>query len=361
MTSARACEQCLARTWLLARLAGHLEAVRGRVGPLLGLGASELIDAVGGEHRALLARELDRFDHISALERCATVGLEPLCRCDHEYPVSLLALASPPAVLHVAGGLERFLTLVHDEPVALVGARHASGYGLEVARSLGRGVGAAGITVVSGMALGVDSSAHTGALEAGPATIAVLPGGADRPYPAARRVLYRRIRDRGCVVSELPPGTSAWRWMFPARNRIIAGLSAMTVVIEAAVGSGSLVTARAARELGRLLGAVPGRVTSALAAGPNGLLADGAIVIRGVQDVLDGLFGAGVRQAVRDGRPRLAPELRTLLGAIADGQDTAEALASSGFEPDGGLAALASLELAGYLRRGAGGRFSVTP
>ncbi len=361
MTPDRACGRCMARSWLLARLAGHLEAVRGRIGPLLELGADELIEAVGGGRRAVLERELRRFDHVEARERCSAAGVEFLCRCDQRYPPALAALPAPPAVLYVAGGLERFLRLVGGDPVALVGARRGSDYGLEVARALGRGLGAAGITVVSGMALGVDSRAHAGALESGVGTVAVLAAGADRPYPASQRALYARIRAQACAVSELPPGTPVWRWMFPARNRIIAGLSAMTVVIEAGVGSGSLVTAAVAGELGRAVGAVPGRVTSGLAVGPNGLLAAGALVIRGPQDVLDGLFGAGVREVPRERRPGLNSELRSLLGAIADGYETSAAVASAGFDVDEGLAALAALELAGYVRRGAGGTFSVMP
>jgi DNA processing protein len=133
----------------------------------------------------------------------------------------------------------------------------------------------------------------------------------------------------------------------------------MTVVVEAGERSGALLTARSASALGRTVGAVPGRVTSSLASGPNGLLADGARIIRGPQDVLDELFGAGVRNVALDRKPDLAPELRALLVAIGDGHDTAAALARAGLAPEAGLAALASLELAGYVRRRAGGRFSV--
>jgi DNA processing protein len=148
--------------------------------------------------------------------------------------------------------------------------------------------------------------------------------------------------------------------MFLARNRIIAGLAAMTVVVEAAEHSGALVTARVAGELDRPVGAVPGRVTTQLATGPNGLLAAGACLVRGPQDVLDHLYGAGMRHIV-DARPPPEPELRPLLAAVADGHDTVAALARAGFQPEQGLAALAALELAGYVRRVAGGRFTVAP
>ncbi len=361
MTAERACDGCLARSWLLSRLAAHLEVVRHRIEPLLGLGDEDLIAAVAGKQRAAVQGELEQFDAVQARECCAATGLEQICGCDPRYPGSLAALAAPPAVLHVGGGVERFLALVAEQPVAMVGARQASPYGLEVARSLARGLGAAGITVLSGMALGVDSAAHAGALEVGAPTVAVLPGGADRPYPASKRALYRRIQSTGGIVSELPPGTLPRRWMFHARNRIIAGLGAMTVVIEARRGSGALLTAAVARGLGRPVGAIPGRVTSPLAWGPHELLRAGGVLVRGPQDVLDGLFGAGVRQAPGTARADVRPELRALLEAIGDGYDTAGALRRAGLEVDLGLAALASLELAGYVRREAGGRFSVLP
>jgi DNA processing protein len=358
----RSCDRCLGRAWLLGRLAGHLDRARARIDEVLVLDDDQLIAAVGGRRRGALARELERVRGTAATSHVAAPGIETVCRCDPEYPPALLALPSPPAVLHVAGGLDRFLSLARQDPVAIVGARRASPYGLDVARSLGRGLAGAGVTVLSGMALGIDSAAHAGALAAaGAGTVAVLPGPADRPYPAGKRALYRQIVDAGAVVSELPSGTEPRRWAFPARNRIIAGLAAMTVVVEAGQRSGSLVTARRATEAGRPLGAVPGRVTSPQAAGPNALLADGACLIRGAQDVLDRLFGAGVRAAGKNGRDTLSPELRALLGAIAEGRDSAAALARAGVPAEQGLAALASLELAGYVRRGAGGRFRIVP
>ena len=214
---------------------------------------------------------------------------------------------APPAVLHVAGGLERLLELVAADPVAIVGSRRASPYGLDVARSLGRGLAFSGITIVSGMALGIDSAAHAGALDAGRPTVAVLPASADRPYPAGKRLLHRRIVATGAAVSELGPGPGVRRWMFPARNRIIAALAAMTVVVEAGERSGALLTAGLARRLDLPVGAVPGRVTTPQAAGPNALLAGGAGVVRGPQDVLDHLFGAGARAAGRSPAARRRP------------------------------------------------------
>ena len=360
-SSHQACDACIGRSWLLNRLAGHLELARGRIELALELGDAELVAAVGGDQRRAVLRELRLLDVDQLRLHAAAVGVELICRCDRAYPDRLQALSSPPAVLHVAGGMGRFLRLAGGEPVAIVGARSASPYGLEVARSLARGLARAGLAVVSGMALGVDSAAHAGALAGEGATVAVLPCGADRPYPAAKRALHSQIRAHGAAVSELPPGSKAWRWTFPARNRIIAGLSAMTVVVEAGQRSGALLTAAFARGLGRPLGAVPGRITSLLSTGPNALIGAGASVVRGPQDVLETLFGAGAPAAPADDRRDLAPELRLLLRAIGDGHDTPAALSRAGLAAQEGLAALATLELAGYVRREPGGRFSVVP
>ncbi len=357
----RACDRCIARSWLLGRLAGNLDKARSRIEQVLALWDDDLITAIGGRDQARVRGELEALEVEEVRARASAAGLEAICGCDAVYPSRLRALAAPPAVLYVFGGLGRIVDLLSGEPVAIVGSRRASQYGLDVARSLGRGLAAAGVTVVSGMALGIDSAAHAGALEAGGRTVAVLPGSADRPYPPGKRTLHRRIVAAGAVVSELGPGVGVWRWMFPARNRVIAALAAMTVVVEAGDRSGALVTARLADEIRRPVGAVPGRVTTPQAAGPNALLAAGrGRVVRGPQDVLDHLFGAGER--IAGGARRQPPaELAPLLAAIAEGHETAAALARAGFAPEQGLAALAELELGGFVRRGAGGRFSVLP
>ena len=273
-------------------------------------------------------------------------------------------LAAPPAALHIAGRSEIVLDDEAAPAVAVVGARAASPYGIEVARGLGRGLAAAGLTVISGMARGIDSAAHWGALDVGGATVAVLAGGAERAYPASARSLHARIRAGGAVVSELPPGTANRRWMFPARNRLIAGLAALTVVVEAGSGSGALLTAAIAHELGRPVAAVPGRVTSPLAVGPHALIADGAALVTGAGDVLDRLAvtpsaaDAG-RLGPRCARAALPADQRALLGALAEGQPTETALARAGLGTDAGLAALAALELAGLIAREPGGRWTI--
>ncbi len=356
-----ACDACMARSWLVGRLSGNLEPARSRIDQALALEDDALIMAVGGRKTAHLEQEFETLDVARVRERANAAGIETVCRCDPAYPQGLRALSAPPAVLHVAGGLDRAIDLLSGEPVGIVGSRRASPYGLDVARSLGRGLAVAGLTVVSGMAEGIDSAAHAGALEAGGPTVAVLPGSADRPYPPGKLALYRQIVATGAAVSELGPGTSVRRWMFLARNRIIAALAAMTVVVEAGERSGSLVTARLAEGIGRPVGAVPGRVTTPQAEGSNALLAGGdARMVRGPQDVLDHLFGEGARTVACEKRRAQAPaELQPLLQAIAEGHETTAALARAGFAPDTGLAALAALELGGFVKRGAGGRFRV--
>lgn len=328
---------------------------------MLGLPDADLIAALAGKRQAEVQRELRGLDLAHLRERVESAGLELICRCDPAYPARLRSLESSPAVLYMAGGLERALALLEGEVVAIVGARRASGYGLDVARSLGRGLVASGITVISGMALGIDSAAHAGAVTAHGATVSVLPGGADRPYPASRRALYNRVVATGAVISELGPGAAVRRWAPLARNRIIAALATMTVVVEARPRSGALVTAAWATELGRPLGAIPGRVTSELAAGPNGLIRSGATLIERTQDVLDALFGEGAVTYSDRARPPLSEELERLLTAIGAGHDTLAGLTRAGLGAERALAGLSELELLGYVRRGPGGRFEVVP
>jgi DNA processing protein len=168
------------------------------------------------------------------------------------------------------------------------------------------------------------------------------------------------MRD-GVVLSEIAPDTPLRSWMFAARNRVIAALAQITVVVQASEASGSLLTVAAARRLDRRVGAVPGPVTSALSAGPNQLLAEGAMVVRGPQDLLDALFGHGVRAAMVDSRPPATPDQAALLNAIAAGCDTPAALVAAGAAGDDCLRQLAALELSGRLRRGPGGALSVIP
>ena len=356
-----ACEGCLRRAWLVARLAGRIERERlgqsRKLSLLLALGDEELMRAVHADAR--FGDEYRAFDARAAREAIERARLSAFCRHDERYPAALRDLPDPPAMVHVAGDGERFaaLTAAERPAVAVVGARRSRpDYGLEVARSLGRGLAAADVVVVSGLALGIDSAAHAGAVEVGGPTIAVLAGGAERPYPRSKARLYAAVRRDGCVVSEMPPGAGAHKWCFPARNRIIAGLARVTVVVEAAERSGSLITAELARDLGREVAAVPGRITSPLAAGTNALLKDGAAVVRGPEDALDLACGVG-GWVVRAQREQVPGHLRELMSAVAEGHETIDALVASGHGVGEAMAGLAELEVLGRVRRVIGGRF----
>lgn len=264
-----------------------------------------------------------------------------LTRRDPAYPRLLAQLHDPPAHLYLRGSAPELLT---GPAVAVVGARSCSGYGAQVARSLARELAAAGVVVVSGLARGIDGEAHRGALEAGGATVAVLGCGIDRDYPRGHASLAARIAESGLVVSEYPPGVEPAPWRFPARNRIIAGLSLATVVVEARARSGALITADFALELGREVFAVPGEITSGLSAGTNDLLRQGATPLLSVDDILSSL---GLERP-----PPVQPVISTaaaeLLALLADGALGADELVrASGRSSAEVGAALAELELTG--------------
>ena len=276
------------------------------------------------------------------------------------FPALLDDLDDPPAALHGLGDEDLVRGIARDGAVTIVGSRHPSSYGLEVAEELGYLLAGAGLVVVSGMALGIDSAAHRGALGAGGSTVAVLGGGPDVVYPRSERRLHERIVASGAVVSEMPPGTVPGRGCFPRRNRIMAALGTMTVVVEAAQPSGSLITADRAAKLGREVGAVPGRVTTRVAHGTNALIADGAAVIRDAQDVLDRMLGVGMGKAHRDG-PTLEPELASVVYAVEGGASTPDAAAVAvGMCATDAAVALARVELLGYLRADSAGRYQRT-
>lgn len=357
--AAAACQDCLRRSWLLAALAPHLDIVWKRRRPLrdvLAMGDLDLIAALAGAREAELRARHAGFDLLAATRACQRARVEPVCHHDPRFPDRLRTGPGAPRVLHVAGGLERLGRLLGEsgEPgpaVAIVGARKASPEGLEMARALGRGLAEAGVTVVSGLALGIDSAAQEGAMAGGGATIAVLAGAAEIAYPRSKAALHRRIIEGACAVSELPPGFEPFRWCFPARNRIIAGLAQLTLVVEGAERSGSLITADFAMALGREVAAVPGRASSPRTRGTNGLIRDGATMILGVDDALDAVLGHGRDRTASGPSAVLAPELATLFDAVAGGRDTVASLATTPAEADVALLGLAELEGSGHVRR----------
>ncbi len=353
MSAPSACPDCLRRSRLLAHLAPYIEKVAtgapgSRSPELLRLSNQDLAAAVAPKIAERVLSEVAAVPESRLAADLAAARCWACCRHDPRFPTGLHDAADAPWALIGRGDPALLERLEPEATVTVVGARRASAYGREVARDLGRDLTAAGLLVTSGLAFGIDACAHRGALDVG-TTVAVLGCGADVAYPASHRSLWRRICELGLVLSELPPGTGAWRWAFPARNRIMAALAAMTVVVEAAQRSGSLITADLAADLGRDLGAVPGPVNSRGSVGANDLLAGGACLVRGAQDVLDAMLGPGVRSAERTGPP-LGPELLGVLSAVERGGQTCDAIAAE-LDLSGGDAAsaLATLEALGYL------------
>jgi DNA processing protein len=352
----RACDPCLRRTWLVARLAGWIELARHegrRLPEVLALADEDLLAAVAASELVRTRRQLEQLDMAELRDAYGHAGLAAVCRHDDDYPRSLRDDRAAPPIVSWTGALP------NGPAVAVVGSRKPSPDGLEVARALGRGLAAAGVTVVSGMALGVDSAAHEGALQAGGPTVAVLAGGADVAYPRSKRALHGRIRQHGAVLSEAPPGFVPRRWCFPARNRIIAALASATIVVQAAARSGSLITAELAMDLGRDVGAVPGSPLDWRSAGANALLRDGATVVRDAVDALDLALGVGHGLGTdADARTAgLDPALRTLLGKLREGKTTIDALALTPAEADAALLGLTELEILGLVARGPGGTY----
>jgi DNA processing protein len=315
---------------------------------LLRLCNEDLLAVAAPKVAAKLLERVEALDEGEMREELAIADCWACCPHGALYPDALRDAPDAPWALIGRGDHRLLAELEPVGGVTIVGARRATSYGREIARELGRDLARAGVIVVSGLAFGIDACAHRGALDAG-ATIAVLGCGPDTAYPAAHRSLWRQVCEKGLVLSELPPGAPPWRWTFPARNRIMAALTGMTIVVEAAVRSGSLITADLAADLGRDLGAVPGPVTSRASAGPNNLLAGGACVVRDAQDVLDALLGAGAQRLDRTG-PAIDPAQLDALAAVEAGAVTADGVATALGLPGGEAAAtLARLELLGYL------------
>ena len=242
---------------------------------------------------------------LAEIKQARAAGAVMLRWGEGAYPAVLQEISDAPPVLWAQGDV----SLLARPMVALVGARNASSLGLRMARRLGEGLGAAGLVVVSGLARGVDAEAHQAALMTG--TVAVQAGGVDHVYPAENARLAVAIAEQGCRVSEQPMGMEPQSRHFPMRNRIIAGLARAVVVVEAAAKSGSLITAEAALEQGREVFAVPGHPFDARAAGCNRLIRDGAMLVRGAQDILEALQIGPKRAAVEKPAPAVVPDRRS--------------------------------------------------
>jgi DNA processing protein len=284
------------------------------------------------------------FDGPRFLRELSERGYRWLARSDPAFPVRLRSIHDPPPGLFVRGAAA--VALLDRPSVAVVGARACSHYGSSVATSLARELAEAGVVVVSGLARGVDAAAHRGALQAG-TTVAVLGCGIDRDYPRAHASLAAEIVREGLIVSEYAPGVEPAPWRFPARNRIVAGLTLATLVIEARERSGALITADLALDEGREVLAVPGEITSQLSRGTNHLLRLGAVPVTCAADVLRVL---GVDPPAAREPPTLEPRLELVRATVADAATTADEVAQvTGQSARAVAGALAELELLGVV------------
>ena len=323
---------------------------------VLSASSAELHDLAGPTITQALAREPATFAARLAAALAWWSGGEQrsviTLGCD-EYPPQLLHSPDPPLLLYVQGDL----AALKAESVAVVGSRHASAQGLDHARGFAQALAEAGFLVVSGLALGIDAAAHEGALAAGSGhTIAVVGTGLDRVYPSRHRALAQRIVKRGAMLSEFAPGTPALPENFPQRNRIIAGLARGTLVVEAALRSGSLITARLASEAGREVYAVPGSIGSEHARGCHALIRQGAMLVETAQEIVDDLRGsiAPVRVAATLAKATSDPLLQALGG---DPQTIDALMARTGYGVAELSARLLELELQNLVARLPGGLY----
>jgi DNA processing protein len=315
----------------------------------------------GGKAPAIFPRDKAERE----VERVETLGARYLSLGHGLYPRSLAELEDAPPLLTVKGNL----ALLDRPLVAIVGARNASAAACRFARGVAHDLGQESVSVVSGLARGIDSAAHDGSLESG--TIAVIAGGIDVYYPPENEARQRDISERGLLVAEMPPGTEPRARHFPYRNRIIAGLAVGTVVVEAAPRSGSLITARLAAEAGREVMAVPGSPLDPRAQGCNQLIRDGATLVQSAADVLESIRGLNGRVASTtlrldhvqplppvEAEPDTRLRIEELLGPSPVPVD--EIVRLSGAEPGTVQLALLELDLAGRLDRHAGNKVSLT-
>jgi len=282
-------------------------------------------------------------------------GNHVLTLADDDYPPALLEIADPPLLLYLKGRAD----LLQGKSLAIVGSRNPTPQGEANAASFAATLTEAGLTIVSGMALGIDAAAHRGALEGGGLTVAVIGTGADRVYPARNRDLAQAIFEQGAIISEFPLGTPPLAGNFPRRNRIIAGLSQGCLVVEAAARSGSLITARLAAEAGREVFAIPGSIHSPLSKGCHQLIRTGAKLVESARDILEELRWPVIpaREAAIE-TPSAAPKADILLAALGHEPCTLDTLAArAGLTPDALLAMLLQLELEGHVASLPGGRY----
>ncbi len=292
------------------------------------------------------------------LERVQASGQNALCWEDASYPALLKSIADPPPVLFVRG------TLTPEDAIAIaiVGTRKATPYGRDVARQLAGDLARSGVTIVSGLARGIDAYAHQAALDAGGRSIAVIACGVDRVYPPEHHGLAKRLAERGAVVSDYPPGTAAEPGNFPPRNRIISGLTLGTIVVEAGERSGALITAQFAAEQGRDVFAVPGNIFNASSLGANRLLQQGAIPVTDAQSVLRQLNINAVSEQIglAESLPATDDERAVLAQLTHEPTSVDELIRTLGKSPHEVNAILAMLELRGVVRMAGQAGYALT-
>ena len=320
---------------------------------ILAASREELLGVLGPEIGARIYGEIQGVDPERELELVRKSGASVVTWEDEDYPRALFELPDPPLVLYVLGEI-----VPKDErAIAVVGTRRATSYGRIVAKTLSRDLASRGITVVSGMAPGIDTAAHKGALEGG-RTIAVLGTGLGKPYPAGNMRLMEEIAARGAVISEFPWEREGSKWTFPRRNRIIAALSLGVVVVEAPARSGALITAEIALELGREVFAVPGPITSEVSRGTNRLIREGAKPVTGPDDILEEFPHLAAPRTPGGAAVKLGPEEEKVYGVLGGEPLTAEEIARRTGLPYPTVArVLVELSLAGMVEEAPGGRF----
>jgi DNA processing protein len=338
-----------------ARLRKLLQAF-GDPAHIRGARSAQLEAVVGRDAAAALAHGPDAGLIAATLDWLAQPGNRLVTLADRDYPPMLLHTPDPPAVLYVRGRVE----LLSRRALAIVGSRSPTAAGSANAEAFAEAFSAAGLTVVSGLALGIDAAAHRGALRGEGSTAAVCGTGLDRVYPARNRELARALAEHGVLVSEFPIGTPPAPANFPRRNRIISGLALGCLVVEAAMHSGSLITARQALEQNREVFAIPGSIHSPLAKGTHWLIKQGAKLVESAQDVLDelGVAAAAPGPGLAPAGQQALPEHRPLLAAMGyEPVDLDSICAASGLTAEVASAMLLALELDGTISRLPGGLY----
>lgn len=307
-----------------------------------------------GTAAATAIRDADHSTGGKMLARATDLGASVLSPEDPRFPALLRRIPDAPVLLFTAGRLE----LLESPCVAIVGSRSHTRYGAEVCRHFAGGLARAGLVVVSGMARGLDATAHRAALDAGGGTIGVLGNGLGVIYPTANRALYQQVRSEGCLLTEYPPGERPNAGSFPRRNRLISGLARVTLVVEARERSGALITAGCALEQGRDVLAVPGPITSPVSVGCNRLIQQGAKPALGLRDVLEE-YGIHLPDVPSAALPTdLSDEERRVLDCLALGSEHVDEVASRLGQPAADtLAVLTSLEIRGLVEQEPGKLF----